>query len=145
MFFTDIFQGSILKEEMVPETLAHDIIRLGNYQRKIHYFAIMVNIFAFLKRNMLNASHEQEVGFLRFSACIPETKTNALILGQDTRFAIDTMLTQVKSRTDKRVIMENLHENITLAYQITNPEKNEMLKNYIKAAFDISNPVTELM
>jgi hypothetical protein len=145
MFFTNIFQGSILKEENVPETLAHDIIRLGNYQRKIHYFAIMVNIFAFLKRNRFDASQEEEVGFFCFVACITKPRLTLCIFGQNIRFAVDVMLTQVKSRTDKRVITETLHENITLAYQITNPEKNEMVKSYIKAAFDISNPVTELM
>lgn len=61
IFFTDIFQGPVLKETNIPETLACDIIRLSIFQRKIHYFAIMVNISAYLKRTLPQDTQLQEV------------------------------------------------------------------------------------
>lgn len=79
MFFTDIFQGPILKEENIPETLAFDIIRLGNFQREIRYFAIIVNVCAFLKRNNYEESDVQEVLVHEFDL-IFMWKSNALCL-----------------------------------------------------------------
>jgi len=65
LFFTNIFQGPIFKEENIPETLEFDIIRLGTFQRKIHYFSIIVNISAYLMRTLPHDPDFQEVGFSR--------------------------------------------------------------------------------
>lgn len=40
---------------------------------------------------------------------------------------------------------QTLYENISLEFQITNPVAKYTVKNYIENAFDISNPVTDLM